>query len=102
MARDSDSAALSLSPYPAPVADRRASFAHRLDERLRKHGIALVSANLGSRDGASVWVLAVKLRTRRIATLDAAVPEKLDDAFSDEACSALCERIVRWAGTSST
>ena len=96
MPHDSDSAAVALSPVPPPVGDRRTLFAQNLSARLRKHGIALASANLGSQGGHSVWVLAVQLRSRRVVTLSASLDESVPDAYSDEACQVLCERILRW------
>jgi hypothetical protein len=93
-------AAVALSPLPAPVGDRRATFSQMLAERLRNHGIVLKSANLGSQGAHAVWMLAVQLRPRQVVMLSATLEgETPVEAYSDEACALVCERVVRWAQT---
>jgi hypothetical protein len=98
MQRDSNRAEVAASPFPPPLVDRRSSFAFRLDQQLRPHGIGLISANLGSLDGKPVWVLAVQLKTRQVVTLHAPLDRVDSETFSEQACALLADRIVTWAG----
>jgi hypothetical protein len=97
MLRNSDAAALNATPTPSAGGDGRAAFSNRLAQQLRPHGISVISAALGNRNGAAVWVLAVQVGSRQfVATLDVVLPRGFD-AFADETCKAVAQTVVEWA-----